>query len=419
MSDPPESCAPEPAAPAQARRRRRTRPTRWFKLAIVPVLALAAQWYASATQAQPAPAAATADARLAQAASPTGEPAAAGEKAADAPTDKVAAGDKAEAGEKAGGGDKADGEATDEAPKAPIVGEKVIVGAYLNDIQSLDLKTHSYAADVYLWFRWKHKDFDPAEAMEFANPSELWGHVRNNDNEEPEELENGERYQVVRAQGRFSCKLPLDDYPLDKQVLFIEFEDKNLDATQMTYVADNPSIEVNPNLVLPGFAIDKPKFSISTRKYASNFGDPRGGKHLEYSRARIELPIHRPQAPHLIKMLLPVLCVVLCAGMMFLFRANYVDSRVELGITSLLTVVALQMTLNQDLPDIAYLVLVDKVYIATYLYVMTGIAVVVKTTHLHDEGKAEAAVRVNRLAMVGTTLVYMGGLALLILPKLG
>ncbi|MBM4346421.1 MAG: hypothetical protein FJ100_23845 [Deltaproteobacteria bacterium] len=357
--------------------------------------------------------------------SATAEPPAAGERAAEPPTDKAEAGGKAEAGDKTGGDDKADkgakaeAEPKDEAPKAPIVGEKVIVGAYLNDIQSLDLKTHSYAADVYLWFRWKHKDFDPAEAMEFANPSELWGHVRNNDNEEPEELENGERYQVVRAQGRFSCKLPLDDYPLDKQVLFIEFEDKNLDATQMTYVADSPSIEVNPNLVLPGFAIDKAKFSISTRKYASNFGDPRGGKHLEFSRARIELPIHRPQAPHLIKMLLPVLCVVLCAAMMFLFRATYVDSRVELGITSLLTVVALQMTLNQDLPDIAYLVLVDKVYIATYLYVMAGIAVVVKTTHLHDDGKTEAAVRVNRLAMLLTTLVYAAGLASLILPKVG
>ncbi len=412
MSDPPE---PRTVSEPRRRRIKRTRWSRWAKLAILPALALAMQWYAGATQAQPSPAAGPpaappVAAPAAEAASPSAEAAKAEDKAAEP------AGEKAD---KAAKGDKADAETKDDAPKAPIVGEKVIVGAYLNDIQSLDLKTHSYAADVYLWFRWKHKDFDPAEAMEFANPAELWGHVRNNDNEEPEDLESGERYQVVRAQGRFSCKLPLDDYPLDKQTIFIEFEDKNLDATQMTYVADSPAIEINPNIILPGFAIGKPKFSIATRKYHSNFGDPRGGKHLEFSRARIELPIHRPQLPHLIKMLLPVLCVVLCAGMMFLFRATYVDSRVELGITSLLTVVALQMTLNQDLPDIAYLVLVDKVYIATYLYVMAGIAVVVKTTHLHDDGRHDVADRVNRWAMILTTLVYVAGLASLILPKLG
>ncbi len=418
MSDPPE---PRELSEPCSRRTRRARLGRWARLAILPALALAVQWHAGSTQAQPAPAAAAPAAPVADPASPTSPPASADAKTdpAQQPAAPAEKGDNPEAkGDKAAEkGDKA--EEKEDKPKAPIVGEKVIVGAYLNDIQSLDLKTHSYAADVYLWFRWKHKDFDPATAMEFANPAELWGHVRNNDNEEPEELESGERYQVVRAQGRFSCKLPLDDYPLDKQTLFIEFEDKNLDATQMTYVADAPAIEINPNIVLPGFALGKPKFSISTRKYATNFGDPRGGKHLEFSRARIELPIFRPQLPHLVKMLLPVLCVMLCAAMMFLFRASYVDSRVELGITSLLTVVALQMTLNQDLPDIAYLVLVDKVYIATYLYVMAGIAVVVKTTHLFDDGKPEMAMRVNRWAMVLTTAVYVAGLASLILPKLG
>ncbi len=144
---------------------------------------------------------------------------------------------------------------------------------------------------------------------------------------------------------------------------------------------------------------------------------PRAGK-LSFSRARIEVPMSRPPVPHLIKMLLPVVCVVLCASMMFLFRPAYVDSRVELGITSLLTVVALQMTLGQELPDVAYLVLVDKVYVATYLYVMAAIGVVVKTTHLNDDGDAAGALRVNRLGMLTATVTYFSALGLLIIPRL-
>ncbi|MSP92427.1 MAG: hypothetical protein EXR79_11620 [Myxococcales bacterium] len=339
---------------------------------------------------------------------PAAEPAGAGAPA-DATPPTADAAPEAAAGE---------GDAKAAEPAAEIKGEKVVVGAYLNDIQSLDLKTHTYAADVYLWFRWTSKDFDPAESMEFVNPAELWGHIRNNDNEAPQELDDGQRYQVVRVQGRFSCKLPLYDYPLDKQVLFIEFEDKNLSVEAMTYVPDTVPISMNPDIKLPGLAIGTPKLVLKVRHYATNFGDPRTAKHLEFSRARIELPVHRPPVPHLIKMLLPVVCVVLCASMMFLFRTSYVDSRVELGITSLLTVVALQMTLNQDLPDIAYLVLIDKVYIATYLYVMAGIAIVVRTTHLHDDGKEAEATRLNKSGMISTTVLYFAALAGLILPPL-
>jgi len=30
----------------------------------------------------------------------------------------------------------------------------VRVGAYINDVQQLDLQSHSYAVDMYIWFRW-------------------------------------------------------------------------------------------------------------------------------------------------------------------------------------------------------------------------------------------------------------------------
>jgi len=60
---------------------------------------------------------------------------------------------------------------------APPTQEQVTVGAYINDIQSIDLRTHTYAMDAYIWFRWTNPDLDPAETMEFTNPSELWGTI--------------------------------------------------------------------------------------------------------------------------------------------------------------------------------------------------------------------------------------------------
>ncbi len=51
---------------------------------------------------------------------------------------------------------------------------KVIVGVYVNDVQSLNLREHSYSMDIYVWFRWRDPSFDPTETFEVVNPNELW-----------------------------------------------------------------------------------------------------------------------------------------------------------------------------------------------------------------------------------------------------
>ena len=53
----------------------------------------------------------------------------------------------------------------------------VRVGGLINDIQQLDLQSHSYNVDMYLWFKWKNPDIDPARSFEFLNAFEFWGHI--------------------------------------------------------------------------------------------------------------------------------------------------------------------------------------------------------------------------------------------------
>jgi hypothetical protein len=55
------------------------------------------------------------------------------------------------------------------AAQVPDSPAKVVVGAYINDIQELDFKTNSYAVDLYVWFGWKAPDLDPSKTMEFMN----------------------------------------------------------------------------------------------------------------------------------------------------------------------------------------------------------------------------------------------------------
>ncbi len=288
----------------------------------------------------------------------------------------------------------------------------VTVGAFLNNIQNLDLKSHSYNADVYIWFKWTDPEFDPSETFEFVNPQELWGHTQTKAYEKPEKIESGEFYQVVRVHGRFGTKFDLSNYPFDIQRLTVEFEDSSNEAGAIKYITDNDPIRVNDKLTLPGFIFGEPRISILEQKYSSNFGDSRIDGNSRYSRVRIELPIHRPRGAYAIKFLLPIACVVFCASLMFLFSPKYVDARVGVGITALLTIVALQLTLGDNLPEVDYLVLIDKIYLGAYIYVVAGLALVVRTTwmlELHEEDP-DVLAKANKLDLIALgifSVVYL------------
>jgi len=291
----------------------------------------------------------------------------------------------------------------------PAFARQVTIGAYINDIQNLDIKSHSYTVDLYIWFRWRGAQFNPANTFEFMNSYDQWGHTAKTTYTEPEKLPSGEFYQVVRVQGRFSKKFELMNYPFDRQLLVVDIEDNELDSKDLDFVLDNGAVMLNPATVLPGFIIKTPALRLIKMEYPTRFGDTREPEeHLVFPRVRIEVPIVRPVITHLVKLLLPILCVVFCAALMFLFHPIYVDSRVGIGITSLLTIVALQITLNDDLPEVDYLVWIEKFYLSTYLYVIAGMAVVVKTTWMveGENGNAARAVRIDRICLVFFTLAY-------------
>lgn len=300
-------------------------------------------------------------------------------------------------------------------PSAPVEVERVTVGVYVNDVQALNLREHSYAMDVYLWFRWRDPDLNPAETVEMVNPNELWGHVADTLYDEPIELPSGERYQVLRVQGRFSRKFFFDDFPYDRQELVLELEDVVHETNRMVYVPDDEPVAINPRLVLPGFRLDPPRFEIEAFEYPTDFGDPRRTEPHRYSRVRVALPISRPIVTSTLKMLLPVLCVVLGASLMLLLKTTYVDARLGIGITSLLTVVAIQLAGNETMPNVDYLVLMDKIHLAAYVYVLGGLGVVLWTARRIERGDVTAAERFQRRSFAITSLGFLLAIGAMIL----
>ena len=157
-------------------------------------------------------------------------------------------------------------------------------GAYINQVRDVDLKSQSFSADVYVWFKWKDQAISPDETFEFMNTFDASSSTLKKSFVKIRKLPNGENYQVIRYQGRFSSNISLRSYPFDRQTLKIIIEDNALTTTNLTYVASQSDVSVNKDLALPGYEISIPRITIVNQKYPTDFGYPTSGAQDIYSR---------------------------------------------------------------------------------------------------------------------------------------
>ncbi len=291
-------------------------------------------------------------------------------------------------------------------PSATPPPTEVTVGAYVHDIQEIDLLTHSYAMDAYVWLRWNDPSIDPSTSLELMNPYELWAMSRTPAYPKPQTLPDGSQYQVIRFQGTFSNKFPLADYPFDRQSLDIVFEDDAYDETSIVYVPDGDPVDMNPDVTLPGYEIGTPMLTVSNSLYPTTFGDTSQNEPYPYSRVTISVPVSRPAIAYLVKIAVPIFLVVIVAALSYLLHASYVEARIGMGITALVALVALQFSMNTTMPQVGYLTALDLVYIASFAFVLAVMAQAVATSWLAHKGEHARAVSLDRRMVIVAGGVY-------------
>lgn len=311
------------------------------------------------------------------------------------------------ASEEAPGATPSETIAAEPAPGGPA---KVIVGAYINDIQELDFKANNYVVDLYVWFRWRAPELDPAKTMEFMNRVASGDNVREALYETPRVMPDGSRYSIIRYQGRFSTKFALEKFPFDTQLLSVVMEDGVSSDQEQVFVPDGARpVTLDPIITLPGFTVGQPTMTIAPNTYSTNFGDPSAREADTYSRIVLTVPVKRPIVAMSLKTFVPIALIVVCATLVFFVRPRYVEGRIGLGITALLTLVALQLTSSASLPDVDYLMMLDKIYLLAYVFIIIALARVVGTSW--RGGDPEAETRTSRADRVCAGLLLLGFVA--------
>jgi hypothetical protein len=296
--------------------------------------------------------------------------------------------------------------------------DRVTVGAYVNDIQSVDLRSDSHVTDFYVWFRWTKPGWDGSKSVEFMNMVTPIDHTNQSLYDPPKPQPDGSRYAIFHHNGAFTSKFPLRDYPFDKQVLRIELEDTVLGAKDLRFVPDGNGISINPETRLSSYTLGTPTVRIFDHPYPTTFGDQSEPNLSSYSRVVFSIPVTRPWISGALKVLLPVVLILLSASLALLIRPEHLEARISLGITALLTLVALQFTASSSLPEVNYLMLIDKVYLASYAFILAVLIYVVRSSWTLEQRGATVAAKADKKAIIILVAVYCATLAVLIVPAL-
>lgn len=297
----------------------------------------------------------------------------------------------------------------------PAGAEPVRIGFYPVAIYDLDQASNTFYADLYVWLRWKG-ELDPSSTIEFTNMVEEWGKLQEPLLEEPKELPDGSKYQQFRVEGRFVQPFSLADYPLDRHSLNIRVEDTTNGATKLSYVIDKDSSGIDQKLEIPGWKLKGWRGATLEHAYGSNFGEVE--QPSNYSVANFEMVIERPISFFLWKQMLPLAIVVMAALVGLMVNPRSIDARLTLPMGALLSAIFLQRGYSDTLPDLGYLVFMDKIYLLAYPLILVvlirAIVAFSKTRNASDDEVLQMQATDRKLAItlgvvfvVGTTLITL------------
>lgn len=272
-----------------------------------------------------------------------------------------------------------------QANTVPKEAQIVTIGFLPILVHELNITSNTYYLDTYLWMKWKG-DINPVESMEFINAVDKYDFVKEVLLKEPSELSDGSKYQIMHVEGHFFQNFILSDFPFDKQKLSILIEDSTHGYQKVSYVIDQQASGIGDQLEIPGWNIKNWTASSLIHDYGTSFGENdnlSGGS--TYSVARFEINIDRPSSYFIWKLLVPLIIVISGSWMSLLLDSSHLEARTGMPATALLTTVFLQQGYSDNLPQIGYLVLMDKIYVLTYILIVISLIRAISTAYFNND----------------------------------
>jgi len=230
---------------------------------------------------------------------------------------------------------------------------KIHAGIYVLSIGKLDEVAGAFDIDFYLDLKSDQTcDLDGFEFMNGRATSKELTIDR-----------PGEKF--YRIQASLYSPMNFRDYPFDENVLSIEIEDKRNGDDDVVYIFDANNSGIDHQIALMGWQLDGFEGTVMPHSYSAY--------NQTFSRLTFGINIIRPGISSVIKSLLPILFIIFVTLLTVFIKESMIETRLKLNISILIAAVLFHVSIGNSLPPIAYLTLVDKLMILTYLILVAAL----------------------------------------------
>jgi hypothetical protein len=304
---------------------------------------------------------------------------------------------------------------------------RVDVGFYLLNLVSVDERSETFEADLYLNLRWH----DPRLAFRPENAGrdtriyqgdsaadrlqEIWWPNLEFVNTSAPEITN--RVLFVHADGTveyrlgvssiFRAVLDLRRFPFDRQSLEIKIQSFEADRSLVVLEPDPERAGFDPQDDYAGLAIEKVDSATQTVDVA--------GWSENFSELVVRIQVERSPSFYVWTIFVPVTLVLLLSCTIFFVPIESFHDRIGIALACFLACIATQFAMSFNLPKISYLTPIDRLFLVAYSCMALGVAVSVFETARMRHAPAQLA-RTDFVASWGLPLLYVMLVAFVVRP---
>ncbi|NCI49291.1 hypothetical protein GWC95_05100 [Sediminibacterium roseum] len=283
------------------------------------------------------------------------------------------------------------------------VRDTVKTGIYITSIHDIDFKQNEYTVNLWLWMKYKRKEFDFVQNLEIPQAksfTKLYSTV---------DTSHGRVYLLMKLQCVMKDSWKINNFPFDRQRLRLSLENSQYDSKSLIFSPDTVGKHFDPRFTLRGWNIDSFDVTAGIKLYETAFGDESLVKpHTEYSSYRVKIGIRRDAHELFWKMFLGMYVAFLISYICFYIHADNIDSRFGLSVGSLFAAIGNKYIIDSSLPESTTFTLVDLLHGITLFFISVIVASSVYSLRLVKKNKLREANRFDFVMAQVLLVLYLG-----------
>jgi hypothetical protein len=290
--------------------------------------------------------------------------------------------------------------------------EPITVGVYVTQISSIELKTNQYSIDFWIWFRSKGREQSPLDNFEIMD-----GRIVSKTNVIKKKQPDGFDYAAARIVAVVHQQWDLHRYPFDDHQLELSIEDSEFDVQSVNFTPDAVNLGFDPALKVSGWDIAGITSEVAPHAYHTNYGDTALGTNVEtnFSRFTVKIDAQRRGVARFFKTVFALLISVLASWCAFFIRPKDASPRVSVSVGALFAGAAGTIALGNQMPDLNYATLADKVVYLCLSMILLSLAGTVVSLSLHYRQQEAKYLRFDRLGSIAFPVVFLVSLLIIVL----